>query len=180
MVRIDRARLDRIRNYQSQEFWAILFARPAAILLLLVVADWRWITPNRLTIASFVLTLATAWLIAFGDQPEHVAAAVSINLAQVLDNADGTLARYRRAGTSFGSYLDKMCDAAGQILLGGAIAWDGREWLPPERPGPARQCGQCPASCTEEGLAGMRQMAVAIRVPFRPSSLLWSSLTRQQ
>jgi phosphatidylglycerophosphate synthase len=120
---IDRARLDRLRNYQSQEFWAILFLRPMAILLLWIVADWRFVTPNRLTIIGIGLTFATAWLIAFGGRPEHLAAAVCINAAQVFDNADGTLARYRRSGTYFGSFLDKTGDCVGYILVFAAISW---------------------------------------------------------
>ena len=120
---IDKARLDRIRNYQSTEFWAILFHRPMAILLLWVVADWRIVTPNRLTLASIALTLASAGLIAFGGRPEHIAAAIVINLGQALDNADGTLARYRQSGTNFGGFLDKVGDCVGIIAVFTAISW---------------------------------------------------------
>lgn len=117
------SRLDRIRNYQSQEFWAILAMRPLAICLCWLVAESRAITPNRLTAASFVLLVASAGLIAFGSYPEFVAAAILINVAQVFDNADGTLARYRGCGTAFGSFFDKMCDVFGSILTGAAIGW---------------------------------------------------------
>jgi len=118
------SRLEQIRNYQSQEFWAILAMRPLAIGLCLLVADVRAVTPNRLTVASFMLLVLCAGLIAFGGRPELIAAAILVNVAQVLDNSDGTLARYRRCGTAFGSFLDKMCDAIGSILLGGAIGWN--------------------------------------------------------
>jgi phosphatidylglycerophosphate synthase len=117
------SRLDRIRNYQSHEFWTILAMRPLAIALLLLVADLRWVTPNRLTLASFVCFVLSAALIAFGGPSAFVAAAILINVANVFDNADGTLARYRRCGTSFGSFFDKMCDAIGWILVGTAVGW---------------------------------------------------------
>jgi phosphatidylglycerophosphate synthase len=117
------SRLERIRNYQSQEFWAILAMRPLAICLCLLVAERRLVTPNRLTAASFALLVVSAGLIAFGGYSEFVAAAIIINVAQVFDNADGTLARYRRCGSSFGSFFDKMCDVFGSILVGAAIGW---------------------------------------------------------
>lgn len=119
-------RLQRLRNYQSQEFWAILFTRPLAILLLWVCADWRWVTPNRLTLAAFALTLCSAWLIHSGGSPEWIAAAIVLNVAQVLDNADGTLARYHGNSTQLGGYVDKICDALGQIVVFSAlslVAW---------------------------------------------------------
>jgi phosphatidylglycerophosphate synthase len=117
------SRLERIRNYQSQEFWAILAMRPLAIGLCLLVADRRAVTPNRLTAVSFALLVLCAGLIAFGGYPEFVAAAILINVAQVFDNADGTLARYRGCGSSFGSFFDKMCDVFGSILTGAAVGW---------------------------------------------------------
>jgi hypothetical protein len=117
------SRLERIRNYQSQEFWAILAMRPLAIGVCLLVAEVRAVTPNRLTFAAFALFVLSAGLMAFGGRPEMIAAAILINVANVLDNADGTLARYRRSGTAFGSFFDKMCDAIGWILVGAAVGW---------------------------------------------------------
>ncbi len=117
------SRLERIRNYQSEEFWAILAMRPLAIGVCLLVADVRAVTPNRLTFTAFALFMLSAGLMAFGGRPEMIAAAILINVANVLDNADGTLARYRRCGTAFGSFFDKMCDAIGWIAVGLAVGW---------------------------------------------------------
>src|SRR5512140_278363 len=96
------SRLDRIRNYQSHEFWTILAMRPLAIALLLLVADVRAVTPNRLTLASFVCFVLSAALIAFGGSTAFVAAAILINVA---------------------NFFDKMCDAVGWIVVGTAVGW---------------------------------------------------------
>ena len=108
----------RLRNFQSRDFWAMVFARPVSILLLLPVADCRWVTPNRLTLLSVLTKLAGVALIAL--HHSYVAgiwAAVLVNLGLVFDNMDGTLARYHRSGTFLGYYLDKASDALTMALL---------------------------------------------------------------
>jgi phosphatidylglycerophosphate synthase len=114
----------RLRNFQSRDFWAMVFARPLTILLLLPIADVRWITPNRITIVALLTKLAGIALLAL--VPAYaggVWAAVLVNLGLVADNMDGTLARYRRCGTFFGSYLDKVSDAGTLILLFWAMGY---------------------------------------------------------
>lgn len=117
-------RLYRLRNFQSKDFWAMVFARPLTILLLLPVADVAWVTPNLITLASVVTKIgglaALAWM---PDYWGGVLGAVLVNLGLVLDNMDGTLARYRDTSSYVGYYLDKSVDI---ICLAGiflAVAW---------------------------------------------------------
>src|SRR5262249_47264319 len=60
---MDRERLKRIRNWQSSEFYSRLVMRPVSILIMLVVADWRWLTPNLVTTFANVAKLTGAVLI---------------------------------------------------------------------------------------------------------------------
>jgi len=125
---MDRAALKdrwiRLRNYQSRDFWAMVFARPLTILFLLPIADWKWVTPNRLTILSIMTKLGGIALLALDRSfSGGVWAVVLVNLGLVLDNMDGTLARYRRCGTFFGYYLDKVSDAATLVLLFWAMGY---------------------------------------------------------
>ncbi len=117
-------RLYRLRNYQSKDFWAMLFARPLTILFLLPIIELKWVTPNRVTIASVVSKMAGAACLAFA--PSYwggVAGALLMNLGLVLDNMDGTIARYRGCGTSIGFFFDKASDMVGHLALFLAFGW---------------------------------------------------------
>jgi phosphatidylglycerophosphate synthase len=112
---MNRERLQRIRNFQSQDFYPALVMRPITIAVMLVVADWKFLTPNRLTTAANLLKLAGAWLIL---EPAHwLWAALLLQLGLLFDHLDGTLARYRRTFTKLGSFYDKVSD----IVLWGVV-----------------------------------------------------------
>ncbi len=114
------SKLTRLRNWQSHEFWVRLFARPLSIVLLYPVADVPWVTPNLLTHIGnlfFAGAIAAMWLDAW------ILAAVLLQLHLVFDNMDGTLARYRRCGTQFGSYYDKISDYFGISAMFLTVGW---------------------------------------------------------
>lgn len=118
---MDRERLSRIRNFQSQEWYAALVIRPISIGIMLVIADWRWITPNRLTTAGNLCKLGAAALILAPAQ--WVWAAVLLQLGVIFDHLDGTIARYRRAFTRLGSFYDKASDLVTWTLIMLAAGW---------------------------------------------------------
>jgi len=120
---VTRDRLRRIRNWQSSEFYARLVMRPLAILVMLVVADWRWLTPNLVTTLGNGAKLLGAALIAIDHREYAVAAAVAIQVGLLLDHLDGTIARYRNCGTMFGAFYDKVSDAVTWLAITGAIGW---------------------------------------------------------
>jgi phosphatidylglycerophosphate synthase len=118
---MDRERLQRIRNFQSSEWYAALIVRPITILVMLVIADWRWVTPNRLTTAANVCKLGGAALIL---DPSHwVAAALLLQLGVLFDHLDGTIARYRRTFTRLGSFYDKVSDMVTWTVIMMAAGW---------------------------------------------------------
>ena len=78
--------------------------------ILHIVADWEWLTPNRLTWLSIVLTLLTSALILSGTNTDLIVAAVLLQTAYICDCMDGQLARYREVSSRFGSFLDKWSD----------------------------------------------------------------------
>lgn len=115
-----RERWMRLRNWQSHDFWARLFARPLAILLTYPVADVSWVTPNLITsVANLFMAagIACLWL------DRWMWAAVLLNLHLVFDNMDGTLARYRKCGTNLGSYYDKISDYLGISAMFLSLGW---------------------------------------------------------
>mgnify|MGYP001326250382 CR=1 FL=1 len=106
----------------NQDFWGICFGRPSAFLFLVLFADVAFITPNLLTVLSFALVAVTAWLVAFHDPSWWILAAVLLQLNLTFDCADGQLARYRKTHSAVGSYLDKITDFLGFLLLFAAFA----------------------------------------------------------
>jgi phosphatidylglycerophosphate synthase len=132
---VDRERLKRIRNWQSSEFYARLVMRPLSIVIMLVVADWRWLTPNLVTTLANVAKLVGAALILLGHREHALSAALVLQLGLLLDHLDGTIARYRKCGTALGAFYDKVSDAVtwGAIMAAiGYVAYrdSGDVWLP--------------------------------------------------
>jgi phosphatidylglycerophosphate synthase len=120
-------RLRRMRSKRNQDWWSIVFGGPVATFLAAVVADVTWVTPNRLTWLAFVCKLGAVPLIIVGagagGAPADLAAVVLLQLNAVLDCMDGVLARYRRAASVFGAFLDKVTDAIGLLAIMGAFGW---------------------------------------------------------
>lgn len=107
----------------NQDFWGIVWGRPTAYLLLAVVGDLRWVTPNRLTHVSNALLLAGAALLLEPALWSWLLAIACLNLSLTFDCADGQLARYRGEGSELGSYYDKVSDAVGIVVLFAALGW---------------------------------------------------------
>ena len=118
---MDRARLDRLRNFQSSEWYAALVIRPLTIAVLYPFADARWLTPNRCTTVGNLAKLAAAVLIL---TPRWWwLAAILLQVGVLFDHLDGTLARYRRAFTKLGSFYDKVSDMITWSAIVGAAGW---------------------------------------------------------
>jgi phosphatidylglycerophosphate synthase len=92
------------------EWWSRVFASPIAHFLLIILGDWKYLTPNKLTITSFSLVLLTAGIIISPIPHAFIIAAILLQFAYILDCMDGQLARYRGISTSLGGFLDKSLD----------------------------------------------------------------------
>jgi len=141
---MDQDRLQRIRNFQSTDWYPALFIRPLSILVMLVIADWRFLTPNRLTTIANLGKLGACALILFTPVPDHLGptiwAVVLLQVGIVFDHLDGTMARYRRAFTRLGSFYDKVSDLVTWFLIivvapppartrADWLRWFARSWL---------------------------------------------------
>jgi phosphatidylglycerophosphate synthase len=117
---MDRERLQRIRNFQSEDFYPALFMRPLTILVMLVMADWKFLTPNRLTTIANLVKLGAAWAIY---EEAWVSSVILLNLGILFDHLDGTVARYRRTFTKLGSFYDKVSDMVTWWPITLAVGW---------------------------------------------------------
>lgn len=93
-----------------EEWWSRVFATPMAQLILTVVADWRCMTPNRLTVLSFCFTILSGVIILVDNTTSLVVAGILLQVAYIIDCMDGQLARYRGVSSTIGSLLDKWSD----------------------------------------------------------------------
>ncbi len=75
------------------------------------------ITPNQVTLFSFLLNLIAAYFIFVATYPYLILSAILIVFAHILDYADGSLARLRGTGTTFGRWVDMFCDQFALLIL---------------------------------------------------------------
>ena len=95
---------------KNDEWWSSFVTSPLAIAVNFVVVDWKWLTPNLLTLFSFMTAIAATVLIVIGGQIELFVAAVLIHVSHVMDCMDGQMARYRKIASRWGGFFDKMTD----------------------------------------------------------------------
>lgn len=103
-------------------FWNRFVCRPVAAVLVNAVKDRR-VTPNQLTLASFLLGISSAGLLIL--LPGHVGllgAVLVFQASYVLDCADGMLARWRGVASPAGHLLDFLMDELKAFALLAAAA----------------------------------------------------------
>ncbi len=108
---------------KDDEWWSSFVTSPLAIVANYFVVDVKWLTPNIITLLSFVVALISVVFIVMGGTLNFVIAAVLIHLSHVLDCMDGQMARYRKSSSPSGSYYDKFTDHLQVILWFGAAGY---------------------------------------------------------
>ncbi len=81
------------------------------------------LSPNQVTAGSVVLGLAAAGSFALGTRPALLVGALLMQTSFVLDCVDGEVARYRRAFSATGAWLDASTDRLKEFACYGGLAW---------------------------------------------------------
>ncbi len=81
------------------------------------------VTPNHVTIAAVIVGIAAAWFYAQGSAATVAAAGLLMTLKDILDSADGQLARAKSIYSRAGRFLDSIGDVLVNILVFAAIGW---------------------------------------------------------
>ncbi len=78
------------------------------------------VTPNLISLASWLLSCIAAGLMALGGYPALAAGGVLAQLASVVDGCDGEIARLKHSQSEFGAWFDAVLDryADGFLLFG--------------------------------------------------------------
>lgn len=108
---------------KDDEWWSSFVTSPLAIILNYFVVDIKWLTPNLITLFSFIIALASVVFIIIGGFINFIIAAGLIHLSHILDCMDGQMAQYRGISSKSGSYFDKLTDQIQVTLWFGAIGY---------------------------------------------------------
>ena len=108
---------------KDDEWWSSFVTSPLAIAVNYVVVDIKWLTPNLITLFSFITAIISVLFIITGGTVNFIIAAVLIHLSHVLDCMDGQMARYRKTSSPSGSYFDKLTDQIQVIIWFGSIGY---------------------------------------------------------
>src|SRR5262245_41094797 len=107
-----RATMAEVRaTYKPRDaWWTVLLVDPVAGPIVRLLAPYRLITANGLTLVAFVVGLGAAGLFWQASRPALIAGALLYHLSFIIDCVDGKIARLHRSGTIFGSWIDFICD----------------------------------------------------------------------
>ena len=101
----------RERTYKPKDaWWTVLLVDPVAGRLVRLVAPYRWITPDLLTILATIIGVAATVCFALGGRWWVVAGAVLFHVSFIVDCMDGKIARLNGTGSMFGGWFDFMFD----------------------------------------------------------------------
>jgi phosphatidylglycerophosphate synthase len=103
--------------------WVDLFMPKLANRLLVLVAKIKIITPNSVTLMSFLLYCIAVFSL-FLDYPYHLfITALLLPLSYIGDCLDGQLSRYTGKTSELGNYLDKTLDVLKIFFLTFSLGW---------------------------------------------------------
>ena len=105
-----------LKGVELEEYLDLVLFRPIAYLYVRAIKDSR-ITPNQVTLFSLVLGLAAGWCYWHGTTVWLIAGSVCLFFNNVLDCADGMLARLRGGGSLIGYIVDGVADYLTDIAL---------------------------------------------------------------
>ncbi len=95
---------------ETEEIFDLIFFRPAARIIVNLVKDIKFITPNLITIIGFSIGLFSLFLVFSDDYATTLAGIGLFTFSGVLDCADGQLARLRNSQSQLGRILDGVAD----------------------------------------------------------------------
>jgi phosphatidylglycerophosphate synthase len=111
-----------VKSSTSDELINTYLIRPLAGIVVRM-AYHTSITPNVLTIASTTVGIVAAFFYSAGSAHENFIAGLCITLKDILDSADGQLARAKQQYSRAGRFLDSIGDLLVNLLAFGAIGF---------------------------------------------------------
>ena len=123
-----------IKSDKSDELINTYLLRPIAGIIVWALY-YTPITPNQVTLVSIVSGIVAALFYLKGTASAFIAAGLLISLKDILDSADGQLARAKQQQSRTGRFLDSIGDFVVDAAVFGSIGWTlyqlNNDWLMP-------------------------------------------------
>jgi CDP-L-myo-inositol myo-inositolphosphotransferase len=81
------------------------------------------ITPNQITVISFLISLVGAGFLAAGQYPFGLVGGLLVQLASIIDGCDGEIARLKHLSSARGAWLDTVLDRYADLAAALAITF---------------------------------------------------------
>ncbi len=81
------------------------------------------VSPNTISVVSFILCLAGALLFGFGKYTWTIMAGFLVQIASVVDGCDGEIARLKFRSSPFGGWFDTILDRYGDVAIAAGITF---------------------------------------------------------
>jgi phosphatidylglycerophosphate synthase len=104
------------KSIEKDGFFNVFIYRKISILFVKAFAILG-LTPNFVTVSSFIFILVSSVLFSFIDKTIIFLGLIMFNVGVVLDNADGQLAILTNQRTKMGEFLDPFLDKVGGIAI---------------------------------------------------------------
>jgi len=114
--------LARLNKSGEDGFVARYLNRPLSLRLSGLLA-YTSLTPNAITIASFGLALAGAWLFTQQTYLPVLLAGVLVQLSSIIDGCDGEIARLKWCARPFGAWLDTVLDRYADLAVAVGVTY---------------------------------------------------------
>ncbi|MDQ0338510.1 phosphatidylglycerophosphate synthase [Caldalkalibacillus uzonensis] len=111
-------------TYKKKDaWWTVILVDPIASRLALPVANYTNITPNQLSITSFIIGLIAAYSFFIGSAAALIVGAILYHISFIIDCMDGKIARLKKSGSMFGMVLDISLDHIRVVLCALALTF---------------------------------------------------------
>lgn len=122
LKRAEQSLLDRLRDKPNDGIISRYVNRPVSMLFsrYLVKLD---VTPNQISLFSFLVSLVAAGLFALGGYLALILGGVLAQLASIIDGSDGEVARLKYQSSDFGGWFDAVLDRYADAFLLFGLTW---------------------------------------------------------
>jgi phosphatidylglycerophosphate synthase len=133
LARMTTYSLDDVRGVcgKRDAWWTVLLVDPVAVRLTRLLANRTSLTPDQITLASFIVGMVAAGCFAAATPYWLALGALAYHVSFILDCCDGKIARLKGTGTPSGPWLEYLVDRLRMLcctltLVGGQYARTGR------------------------------------------------------
>ena len=120
--RAEKAIQDRLRDKPNDGPVSRYLNRPLSVRISCRLAKYP-VTPNQISLFSFLCSLLGAGLFALGGYPGLLLGGLLAQFASVIDGCDGEVARLKFQGSDYGSWLDAVLDRYADAFLLFGLTW---------------------------------------------------------